>query len=273
MFFRTLTIALLGLLSLSSAHAENSAFPGRAKFPDVPIYEKVDLLKNMDQVVIVDTRSSLEYDTLRIKGAINIPVASKTFEEEIQALRATTNKPIVFYCNGRTCMKSYLSVRKATAAKVSNTFAYDAGMFEWSDSYPQHAELLGQSPVQRERIISLAKFKQHLLHPNTFGEEAHNLGNKGLILDVRDKFQRGAAGLFPGMERWASLDDRQKLNSYIEQAKKENRTLFIYDEVGKQVRWLQYALEQANFSNYYFMDNGAKAYYAEMMKEFGINKI
>ena len=99
------------------------------------------------------------------------------------------------------------------------------------------------------------------------------MGNKGLILDVRDKFQRGAAGLFPGMERWASLDDRQKLNTYIEQAKKENRTLFIYDEVGKQVRWLQYALEQANFSNYYFMDKGAKAYYAEMMKEFGINKI
>jgi rhodanese-related sulfurtransferase len=273
MFLRTLTIVLVGLLSISSAYADNSGFPGRAKFPEVPVYEKADLMKNFNQVVIVDTRSSLEFETLRIKGAMNIPVASKSFEDQVQGLRATTTKPIVFYCNGRTCMKSYLSVKKASEAKVNNTFAYDAGMFEWADSYPQHAELMGASPVNREHIISLAKFKKHLLHPNTFGEEAYNLGNKSLILDVRDKFQRGAAGLFPGMERWASLDDREKLKSYIEQAKKENRTLFIYDEVGKQVRWLQYALEQAKFSNYYFMDNGAKAYYNEMMKEFGINKI
>lgn len=271
MRYRILSIALLGLLAMTSVQANKSGFPGRAEFPDVPIYEKADLMKNFQQVVIVDTRSSLEFDTLRITGAINIPVAGKSFEDEVKALRASTDKPIVFYCNGRTCMKSYLSVRKATAAKVSNTHAYDAGMFEWAESYPTHAELLGKSPVQKADIISLAKFKKHLLEPGTFSEEAYGLGTRSLILDVRDKYQRGAAGLFPGAERWASLDDREKLKSYIEQAKKENKTLFIYDEVGKQVRWLQYALERAGVSNYYFMDKGAKAYYADMMKEFKLN--
>jgi len=263
--------ALFGLLALTSVHANTSGFPGRAEFSDVPIYEKAELMKNFQQVVIVDTRSSLEFETLRITGAINIPVAGKAFEEEVKALRAKTDKPIVFYCNGRTCMKSYLSVKKATAARVSNTFAYDAGMFEWAESYPEHAELLGKSPVQKSDIISLAKFKKHLLDPGAFSDEAYGHGSRSLILDVRDKYQRGAAGLFPGAERWASLDDREKLQNYIEQARKENKTLFIYDEVGKQVRWLQYALEQAGVSNYYFMDKGAKAYYADMLKEFKLN--
>lgn len=271
MLHRFLTIALLGLLAVAGVQANTSGFPGRAEFADVPIYEKAELMKNFRQVVIVDTRSSLEFETLRITGALNIPVADKGFEDEVKALRARTDKPIVFYCNGRTCMKSYLSVRKASAVNIANTFAYDAGMFEWAESYPTHAELLGKSPVQKADIISLAKFKKHLLDPTTFSDEAYGMGTRGLILDVRDKYQRGAAGLFPGAERWASLDDREKLRSYIEQAQKENKTLFIYDEVGKQVRWLQYALERAGVSNYYFMDKGAKAYYADIMKEFKFN--
>jgi len=144
-------------------------------------------------------------------------------------------------------------------------------MFEWAETYPGQAELLGKSPVNRQDIISLTQFEKRLLNPDDFSNKAYELGSKSLILDVRDKYQRGAAGLFTGKERWVSLDKRQELNGSIEQAKKENKTLFIYDEVGHQVQWLQYALEQARVSNYFFMHNGAKAYYADMMKEFGIN--
>lgn len=268
MFRRVMSLALLGLLAVSVAHADSDGFPGRAKFPAVSVIELDELLGKLDQVVIVDTRSSLEFDTLRITGARNLPVAAKSFEVEIKALREATDKPIVFYCNGRTCMKSYLAVEKATAAGVKDTHAFDAGMFEWAQAYPQHARLMGTSPVNLTDIISSDKFRQHLLHPEEFSNEAHNLGTRSLIIDVRDKYQRGAAGLFPGKERWASLDDRQKLDDYIEKARKENKTLFIYDEVGKQVRWLQYALEQAKIDNYYFMNQGAKAYYDDMMKAF-----
>lgn len=258
-------------LAMTTTGAEESGFPGRAKYPDVPVIEKAELLSKLSDVVIVDTRSSLEFETLRIKGAVNIAVANKTFEDEIKALRAKTTKPIVFYCNGRTCMKSYLAVKKAVAVSIQNTYAYDAGMFEWAETYPNMAELLGKSPVSRNAIISFSTFKKRLLDPNDFSNKAYELGSKSLILDVRDKYQRGAAGLFPGKERWVSLDKREELNACIEQAKKENKTLFIYDEVGHQVQWLQYALEEANLTNYYFMSEGARAYYADMMKEFGIN--
>jgi len=271
MYSRALLIAGVAGLFLfgSPLLAADAGFPGRAKYPDVPVYEKARLLQKFDQVVVVDARSSLEFDTLRIRGAVNIPVAGKNFESEIKALRGKTSKPIVFYCNGRTCMKSYIAVRKALAAKVSDVHAYDAGMFEWAETYPDHAELLGRSPVKRADIISLESFRRHTLSPDDFSNKAYAMGGKGLILDVRDKYQRGAAGLFPGVERWVSLDRQAEIKQTIEQAKKLNKTLFIYDEVGHQVQWLQYTLRQENFQNYFFMHNGAKAYYAQMMQQFG----
>ena len=272
MFVRHLVLGVLSLLSVAVvAEEEVSGFPGRAEYPDVAVMEKGELQQKLDQVVVVDTRSSLEFDTLSIKGAVNIPIADKTFEDQIKSLRAKTDKPIVFYCNGRTCMKSYLAVRKCKAVNVSNTFAYDAGMFEWAKTFPQQAVLLGTSPIQPHDIISKDKFDNRLLDPSKFELQAHEMGSKGMILDVRDKYQRGAAGFFPGQEVWASLDDQQRINMLLEQAKKDNKTLFIYDEVGMQVRWLQYKLEKANVKNYYFMDKGAKAYYANMMKDLGIS--
>jgi len=40
--------------------------------------------------------------------------------------------------------------------------------------------------------------------------------------------------------------------------------LMIYDAAGKQVRWLQYYLEDKGLKSYYFMAGGINAYYNEM---------
>ena len=55
------------------------------------------------------------------------------------------------------------------------------------------------------------------------------------------------------------MGNKRKLNKCIQLAKNENKKLFIYD--GKQVRWLQYYLEQQNAGEYYFMEGGAAAFY------------
>jgi len=266
---KSLVIVLL-MSSFGNTFAADEEYPGRKKFPDVKIYTQSKLKTNYNKVIIVDARSELEFDTLRIKSAINIPVSSKTFKQQIKALRAKTSKPIVFYCNGHTCFKSYIAVRKAHFAKVKNVYAYDEGLFAWAHQNPKQAILLGQSPVNPKRIISKSAFKSHLLEPAKFIDLAHKYGSKTVVLDVRDKYQRGATGFFPGIEKWVSLNDKDKLNAVIKKAAKEKRTLFIYDEVGKQVRWLQYALEQNSIKNYYFMKKGAKGYYQEMMQELGI---
>lgn len=258
-----LSVLLFGLFA-SSLHAKTDEFPGRVKFPKLPYMELEELHNKFDDVIVVDARSILEFETLRIKDALNIPVAGKTFEEKVLKLRKSTDKPIVFYCNGRKCMKSFIAVQKAIDAGVLNVYAYDAGIFEWTVAHPEQAILLEQSPVNVAALISKKNFKKRLLHPDTFSTKAADMGNQSMVLDVRDKYQRSGVGFFPGKERWVSLDDKKKLEKYLAKAKSSNKTLFIYDEVGKQVRWLQYALEKNGIKNYFFMDKGARAYYASM---------
>ena len=267
MLFTRSSLFLLGLfLSFSATAANDEGFPGRAKFKDIPVYEIGKLKDTLENVVVVDARSSYEFETLRIKGARNIPVASKHFEEDLASLRASTEKPIVFYCNGRSCFKSYIASKKARDAGIANTFAFDAGIFEWAKAYPNQAVLLGQSPVKTTDLISTKLFKSRLLGPDHFSEKATSEGHKTMVLDVRDKYQRAGAGFFPGKERWVSLDQKDRLIRYIQTAKKENKTLFVYDEVGKQVRWLQYELEKAGLKNYYFMEKGASGYFDSLAK-------
>lgn len=255
-------LLLAGLLALVSLSASaNSAFPGRAEFPDVKTIEKTELSDRYNDVIIVDTRSKYEFDTLRIKGAINIPVASKSFSKTVKQLSSQTAKPIVFYCNGRTCYKSYKAVKKATRAGVKNTAAYDAGMFEWAKTFPNRSALLGKSPVKANNIISSDKYQKHLISPHTFGKLAFDDNHSAMILDIRDSQQRAASiGLFLGKEYWASIENPSRIIEYIKKAQAKKQPIYIYDEVGKQVRWLQYALEDANVKNYYFMDKGAHGY-------------
>lgn len=252
--------------AFSSFAGAEEGFPGRSKYPSVPYITLQDLFTQKNAVLIVDVRSHYEYETLRIKGAINIPVANKTFESQVLSLRQSTDKPIVFYCNGHRCLKSYQAVKKAQEAGMANTIAYDAGIFEWTQAYPQHAVLLGESPVDPGKLIANKAFQARLLNPDLFSESIARYRHQSIVLDVRDKFQRAGIGFYPGLEKWASLDDREKLNRYIVMAKRENKTLYIYDEVGKQVRWLQYALEKAGVKKYFFMEKGARAYY-EMLAE------
>jgi rhodanese-related sulfurtransferase len=261
---RNITLGFTLLISLFSSITvfANEGFPGRAEYPEIALYTKADLLKDFDKVVVVDARSALEFDTLRIKNAVNIPVASKNFAKMVKELRAKTAKPIVFYCNGRSCYKSYKAAKLSLKAGVKNVFAYDAGVFEWAKTYPQHAALLGTSPMDPAKIIPKEKLQARFLDPQTFSDTARSAPrSKSLVLDVRDLYQRAGVGYFMGLEKWVSMDDQAKLVKYLKKAADENRTLYIYDEAGKQVRWLQYTIEQHNIKNYYFMKTGAKGFH------------
>ena len=258
---------LFSLLSSTSVFsASNEGFPGRAEYPEISLYQKADLLRDFNKVVIVDARSSLEFKTIHVKGSVNIPVASKKFPEMVKALRKKTKRPIVFYCNGRTCYKSYKASKAALKAGVKNVFAYDAGIFEWAKAYPKYAVLQGVSPMDPKKIIPKKVFKSRFLSPKVFTEKARAASrSESLIMDVRDMYQRAGVGFFIGIEKWVSMDDEKKLDKYLKKAKNENRTLYIYDEAGKQVRWLQYTLERYNFKDYYFMKKGAKGFYKEFI--------
>jgi len=263
-FFTLAFFAALSCVQAAEKAKPEDEYPGRNVFPEVEIYEVTELYQQKDQVVIVDVRSKYEYETLRAKGALNIPLSSSTFGEELRKLRASTEKPIVFYCNGRTCYKSYKAARKALYYKVENCFSFDAGIFDWAKAHPGEAVLLGRSPINVNDLISKSSFKKKLIEPNKFGLK---VGSKSIVLDVRDRFQREAIGFFPGQERRVSLDQKEKLEKMFAKAKRERKTLLIYDAVGKQVRWLMYSLRLSGITDYYFMKGGAKGYYDMLAAE------
>ena len=254
---------LMALLLLSSVltpfcvQAEDPAFPGRKLFFSVPVMELTELYKKIDQIVVVDVRSKFEFDTLQIKGAMNIPLADRAFGSKISALRKTTDRPIVFYCNGRACLKSYEAVLKAKTNRATDVYAFDAGIIEWAKAYPQHAVLLGKNPISPGDLIDDDKFHAHLLTPDEF---VALIGPKTLVLDVRDTFQRADMVVLSEPVAHFGLDNRAQLSQYIERAEKEKKTLMVFDAVGQQVRWLQYYLKREGLKDYYFMKGGTDAY-------------
>jgi len=263
---QALTTVLFFCFTLSS-QLQADEFPGRKLYPGAPTVEREALNKRKSDVVVVDVRSEYEFQTLRMVGAINIPLASPTFVQKMDELRKIyPAKEIVVYCNGRTCKKSYKATLKCRKSNIKNVTAYDAGIFDWARSYPDQAILLGETPVNPKKLIPKSTFKKKLLTPTDFGTLMAK--RDAIVLDIRDSFQREALALFPGVELRVDLDDIKRLDRIIEKAKRENKTVLVYDAAGKQVRWLMYYLEKKGVKNYAFMEGGAHGYFADLRKQF-----
>lgn len=255
--------ALLPILAVS---AEKAVFPHREKHKDVAIMEIGQLHDQLDKVVVVDVRSRYEFDTLHIKGAMHMPLNKETLPVAARELRKNTDKPIVFYCNGTTCEKSYIATDLAMKAGVTKVYAYDAGLDAWSQAYPEDSILLGRGPAKPADLIGKSAFKSRLLSANDF-ESAMERG--GIVLDIRDMRQRDVM-LFPFKEKRATLDDRTKIAQVVAEAKRTNKPLLVYDKVGKQIRWFQYYLEQEGVKQYHFLAGGAEGYHEAKLGKFKV---
>ncbi len=240
---------------LSCTVLADEGFPGRDKYPDTPYITLNDFYQGYknNEYVVVDARSHFEYKIIQIKGAINLPVNDDSFFIQVNELAQSTSKTLVFYCNGRRCMKSF---KAAVKSKLHNILVFDAGIFEWSKAYPEESILLGESPVNPEQLISSSQLKEHFLPLKEF----ESLIKNAVLIDVRDLKERRGNGLFLLADKSAPLDDTRKLERYLNKAIAEDKTLLAYDQAGKQVRWLQYYIEKKGIKSYYFMAGGAKYY-------------
>lgn len=253
---------MLSLLTLNVAASPD--FPGRTKYPHVPYIELDDLYASLNDSVIIDARSVYEFKTLRIKNAISVPLSlpSKNFESKMLNIRADNpTKKIVFYCNGHTCMKSYKATRRSiNYLGFKNVYAYDAGIFDWAKKHPDESELLEQTLTDPKLLISKADFKSHLLSAEKFIKSADS---SVAILDIRNRIERDGFYIFSGDEESIGLNEKnkRKLNNFLDQVKRDNKTLYVYDLVGKQVRWFQYYLEAKKIKKYYFMEGGAESFF------------
>jgi len=264
MFYIKIFMRIMALsLFVLSAYA-NTEFPGREKYPQIPFIELEALYKQKDKVVIIDARSPYEYETLRIRNAELVPLALSTKEFEKEMIRLRTENPskkLVFYCNGHNCMKSYKAARRSIVyLGQGNVFAFDAGVFDWAEKYPDEALLLGENLGNASKLISKEKFKKHFLPAEKFIKQADK---SVAILDIRDRVERDGFYLFSGFENSISLNekDKEKLEEFFIKLKKTKKPLYVYDTVGKQVRWFQYYIESKGIKDYYFMEGGAEAFF------------
>ncbi|MGV6853014.1 MAG: rhodanese-like domain-containing protein [bacterium] len=247
-------LLLINLLITGAVGAQD--FPGRENFQSVEVISTEQLVSQFDRVHIVDVRSPFEYSIIHIAGAENIPISAVNFLPRMREL-AKDGKPLITYCNGHTCYKSYKAAVRAVKGGVKDVKAYDAGIFDWARANPDKAELLGQSPVDQSKLLSRAQLKEHMLAPKKF---ISKIGSGVTAVDIRGPEQRGAVGLFGINDIAISLESRERLIRHIRKFAKSGKTLLMYDEAGRQVRWVQYLIEAEGVKDYYFMQGGAKAF-------------
>ena len=250
--------------------AKDAGFPLRWRYPDIRTLdtEQTRKLLAAPGTIAVDSRTHFEWQTLRIKGSYNVPVdevdtgTNKQFEAGITKLHTAHPEAIIFYCNGRSCPKSYEAARRAIRVGVKDVYAYDAGIFDWAKAHPELTSLYDKPSITPNDLLTAKQFSAHLLPAKEFKTRADKKKDV-VVLDIRDAGQRDFA-LFPFQELRATLDNTASLDNAIEQAKRERKTLLVYDAVGKQVQWLQYYLVKHGLTDYYFMKNGEEGYVAEL---------
>lgn len=247
-------ILLLSSLMVQSVMADE--FPGRTEFPEQEVIEIEDLYKNRENMIIIDTRTDFEYNTIHIKDSVHVNLEADDYIDRLKEIRKTDKRKMVFYCNGLTCTKAFRAHEAATKGGIKNTATFDAGVFTWARTYPNDAVLMGKSPVDPNKLLTREALAKRLLNANRFSDK---VGSNSLVLDVRDESQREATRLYPIHQRNVTLDDPE-LPASIKRAAQEGKTVLIYDYTGQQVRWLQYLLESLDVNDYYFLEGGFKGF-------------
>jgi rhodanese-related sulfurtransferase len=90
---------------------------------------------------VIDTRVASEYAEGHIKGAINVPYREKSAKAvdfdagqdtfNLAKLPADKAAPLVMYCNGPDCWKSFKASTAAIKAGYTKIYWYRAGFPDW----------------------------------------------------------------------------------------------------------------------------------------------
>jgi len=245
-----LAIAALLTLAMPLVAAEEG-YPLRKKYPTLPYITTADLKAQYDKAYIVDVRSKIEFNVIHINKAVHLPMAVATFASDLEKSRQkSVSSPLVFYCNGHTCEKSYEAAEVATKAGFKGVEVYDAGIFEWTKANPDKATLLGKTPAAKEKLIPKSTFAKKCISYEEFKKKAAD--QNSVVVDIREPVQRDVVPQIKGLRNIPS----DRMVDLINKGEFKEKQLLILDAVGKQTEWLQYYLEGKGYSNYLFLDKG-----------------
>lgn len=253
-----LRAVVIGLtLSLVSNVCLAEDFPYRKDYPEVPIVELEALKAGYDNgsFIIVDVRSTIEFETIHPKGALHVTLSSADFETNLMVVsEQNQGKKIAAYCNGITCLKSYKAAQKALDAGIKDVYAFDAGIPAWAKAYPSDTLLVGKPIIDPEKqLIPKSELKKRTVDFEQFKQKAS--APNAVVIDARDPMQR--VGKLPGLDSALPIPLDKLIKNIINHNRMKDKQLVIFDQVGKQVRWLMYYLEDKGYKDYYFLKGGA----------------
>ncbi|NOZ53325.1 MAG: rhodanese-like domain-containing protein [Gammaproteobacteria bacterium] len=92
--------------------------------------EAMDLIRQMDNLVLVDTRQTTQRKKGTIKGSISLPHTS-TSPNALAMILSDKFTPVLFYCDDLRCSQSLKSIKKAVSYGYINIFWLRGGISEW----------------------------------------------------------------------------------------------------------------------------------------------
>lgn len=123
LLFGALAVVLVLLIRAELEHQVNK---GLLVTPSAAIR----LLNNDDKAMVIDVRSTAEYNSGHIKGASNIPLSD--FSSSISGLEANKDHTVLVYCNsGHTSSRAVRALKNAGFEKINNL---EGGIIAWKDA-------------------------------------------------------------------------------------------------------------------------------------------
>jgi predicted sulfurtransferase len=274
-------ITLLLITAFTPAIANNAdidiekQFPNRKFYPGLNYINTEELVNGVakDKFLIIDSRPELGYKTLHIKKAINIHSKDKDFIEKFNNAISTNNKPIVFYCGGLACRKSY----EASVVAISllqkeksnrKVYTYDSGITAFAYASPKDVLKNGKDVSPDNPILDKEKLKKHAKNAEDFIGLINNDENNDLIiLDIRERSQRILRKLFMFKdEHKITVHEPSKLIAFFNEVKQSKKTLMIYGAVEKQIETVFQLIQTSGIKEWFYLEGGEYAYSEYMIK-------
>lgn len=145
-------VSLLVLMMLGTSLVCLAAEKTKEGFPIVSSEQLKALLQSKRPgLLVIDARSSQEYQEAHILNAVSIPLA--TLEKNQQTLNAPKDAQLVFYCNGIKCGKSGKAALIARSLGYKDIMIYADGMPVWEEKgYPLYTGAEYDKTVQTSKI-------------------------------------------------------------------------------------------------------------------------
>jgi len=92
--------------------------------------EAMDLINQMQELVLIDSRQTNQFKGGTIKGSISLP-NPQTSPRALANIIPDKFTPVLFYCDGLSCSQSMKSIKKAVSYGYANIFWLRGGVNEW----------------------------------------------------------------------------------------------------------------------------------------------